>query len=213
MSTVNLGLLARVDAGRTSLTERLLHAVGAIDKIGSVDEGSTQTDSLALERSRGITIKAAVVSFEVAGVAVNLINIPGHPDFAAEVESAERARRRRAGGLGRRRGPGANQGVRTHAYTEPDDFAERFGGQHLPAAARRLRPRSSHGTRRCRGQAPLATLCDSVSDRSGPDKRIRLATDLLSSPLRLLMAGPDEEALLRDRKGIDDIKDLVYVLR
>jgi ribosomal protection tetracycline resistance protein len=47
MSTVNLGVLAHVDAGRTSLTEWLLHAVGAIDKIGSVDEGSTKTDSLA----------------------------------------------------------------------------------------------------------------------------------------------------------------------
>src|ERR671911_2724945 len=86
MSTLNLGILAHVDAGKTSLTERLLHAAGVIDEIGSVDDGSTQTDSLALERRRGITIKSAVVSFAVGGVTVNLIDTPGHPDFIAEVE-------------------------------------------------------------------------------------------------------------------------------
>jgi ribosomal protection tetracycline resistance protein len=85
-STLNLGILAHVDAGKTSLTERLLHAAGVIDEIGSVDDGSTQTDSLALERQRGITIKSAVVSFVVDGVTVNLIDTPGHPDFIAEVE-------------------------------------------------------------------------------------------------------------------------------
>jgi ribosomal protection tetracycline resistance protein len=84
--TLNLGILAHVDAGKTSLTERLLHAAGVIDEIGSVDDGSTQTDSLALERQRGITIKAAVVSFDVGGTTVNLIDTPGHPDFIAEVE-------------------------------------------------------------------------------------------------------------------------------
>lgn len=86
MSTLNLGILAHVDAGKTSLTERLLHAAGVIDEVGSVDGGSTQTDSLALERQRGITIKSAVVSFVVDGVTVNLIDTPGHPDFIAEVE-------------------------------------------------------------------------------------------------------------------------------
>jgi ribosomal protection tetracycline resistance protein len=84
--TLNLGILAHVDAGKTSLTERLLFAAGVIDAIGSVDDGSTQTDSLALERQRGITIKSAVVSFTVADVTVNLIDTPGHPDFIAEVE-------------------------------------------------------------------------------------------------------------------------------
>lgn len=83
---LNLGILAHVDAGKTSLTERLLHSVGVIDEIGSVDDGSTQTDSLALERQRGITIKSAVVSFAVDDVTVNLIDTPGHPDFIAEVE-------------------------------------------------------------------------------------------------------------------------------
>ncbi|MEV8371422.1 translation factor GTPase family protein [Kribbella sp. NPDC056861] len=88
MRTLNLGILAHVDAGKTSLTERLLYAAGVIDEVGSVDDGSTQTDSLALERQRGITIKSAVVSFAIDDVTVNLIDTPGHPDFIAEVERA-----------------------------------------------------------------------------------------------------------------------------
>ncbi|MFE0256821.1 GTP-binding protein [Streptomyces sp. NPDC059010] len=86
MHLLNLGILAHVDAGKTSLTERLLHSAGVIDEIGSVDAGNTQTDSLALERQRGITIKSAVVSFALGDVTVNLIDTPGHPDFIAEVE-------------------------------------------------------------------------------------------------------------------------------
>ena len=86
MRTLNLGILAHVDAGKTTLTERLLHNSGVIDELGSVDDGNTQTDTLALERARGITIKAAVVSFVAGDVAVNLIDTPGHPDFIAEVE-------------------------------------------------------------------------------------------------------------------------------
>jgi len=81
-----LGILAHVDAGKTTLTERLLFAAGVIDEVGSVDDGNTQTDTLALERQRGITIKSAVVSFAVGDVTVNLIDTPGHPDFIAEVE-------------------------------------------------------------------------------------------------------------------------------
>ncbi len=88
MKLLNLGILAHVDAGKTSLTERLLYTAGVIDEIGSVDDGSTQTDSLALERQRGITIKSAVVSFAIGDITVNLIDTPGHPDFIAEVERA-----------------------------------------------------------------------------------------------------------------------------
>jgi ribosomal protection tetracycline resistance protein len=84
--TLNLGILAHVDAGKTTLTERLLYAAGVIDVLGSVDDGSTQTDTLALERQRGITIKSAVVSFAIDDVTINLIDTPGHPDFIAEVE-------------------------------------------------------------------------------------------------------------------------------
>jgi ribosomal protection tetracycline resistance protein len=84
--TLNLGILAHVDAGKTTLTERLLYDSGVIDQLGAVDAGTTQTDSLPLERRRGITIKSAVASFPVGDVAVNLIDTPGHPDFIAEVD-------------------------------------------------------------------------------------------------------------------------------
>ncbi|HZZ89250.1 MAG TPA: translation factor GTPase family protein [Caulobacteraceae bacterium] len=86
MRCLNLGILAHVDAGKTSLTERLLFEAGVIDAVGSVDAGDTQTDTLALERARGITIRAAVVSFAIGGTTINLIDTPGHPDFIAEVE-------------------------------------------------------------------------------------------------------------------------------
>src|SRR6476661_1977304 len=86
MRTLNLGILAHVDAGKTTLTERLLFSTGAIDHVGSVDAGTTQTDSLDLERERGITIRSAVASFLVGDLAVNLVDTPGHPDFIAEVE-------------------------------------------------------------------------------------------------------------------------------
>lgn len=84
--TLNLGILAHVDAGKTSLTERLLYHAGVVTEIGSVDAGTTRTDSMALERRRGITIRSAVASFAVRDTAVNLIDTPGHPDFIAEVD-------------------------------------------------------------------------------------------------------------------------------
>ena len=83
---LNLGVLAHVDAGKTSLTERLLFETGAIAALGSVDTGTTQTDTLPLEQQRGITIRAAVASFTWNDLQVNLIDTPGHPDFIAEVE-------------------------------------------------------------------------------------------------------------------------------
>ena len=128
--TLNLGILAHVDAGKTTLTERLLYAAGVIDEIGSVDDGTTQTDSLALERQRGITIKSAVVSF---------VDRRRHrqPDRHARPPGlhrrggtgAERARRRRAGDLGGRRRPA------------PDPRAD------AGAAAAARSPRSSSSTR------------------------------------------------------------------
>jgi small GTP-binding protein len=83
-----LGNLGACRCGKTTLTERLLFTAGVIDEIGSIGDGSTQTDTLELERQRGITIKSAVASFSVGGVTVNLIDTPGHPDFIAEVERA-----------------------------------------------------------------------------------------------------------------------------
>lgn len=88
MQVLNIGILAHVDAGKTSLTERLLFDTGAIARLGSVDSGSTQTDSGAIERRRGITIRTAVASFTVGELQVNLIDTPGHSDFIAEVERA-----------------------------------------------------------------------------------------------------------------------------
>ncbi|MEI2730427.1 MAG: translation factor GTPase family protein [Dermatophilaceae bacterium] len=86
MPFLNLGILAHVDAGKTSLTERLLYEAGVLDAPGSVDKGTTRTDSMDLERRRGITIRAAVTSFDLGAVTVNVLDTPGHPDFIAEVE-------------------------------------------------------------------------------------------------------------------------------
>src|SRR5207244_5847777 len=91
MAIVNIGILAHVDAGKTTLTERILFETGVIKVVGSVDEGTTQTDTLELERARGITIKSAVVSFQLNQLKVNLIDTPGHGDFVAEVERSLRA--------------------------------------------------------------------------------------------------------------------------
>ncbi|MCE6996057.1 TetM/TetW/TetO/TetS family tetracycline resistance ribosomal protection protein [Saccharothrix sp. S26] len=86
-------MLAHVDAGKTSLTERLLFDRGRIPRLGSVDAGDTQTDSGELERRRGITIRSAVAWFALpdpvlGDLQVNLVDTPGHPDFIAEVERA-----------------------------------------------------------------------------------------------------------------------------
>ncbi|WP_433858733.1 tetracycline resistance ribosomal protection protein Otr(A) [Streptomyces kronopolitis] len=86
--TLNIGILAHVDAGKTSLTERLLFDAGALARLGSVDAGDTSTDSGELERLRGITIRSAVAPFTAGGVRINLIDTPGHADFIAEVERA-----------------------------------------------------------------------------------------------------------------------------
>ncbi|MEH1124998.1 translation factor GTPase family protein [Micromonospora sp. CPCC 206061] len=83
---VNLGIVAHVDAGKTSLTERLLFEAGVLDEPGSVDAGTTRTDSMELERQRGITIRSAVTSFAIDDLTINLLDTPGHPDFIAEVE-------------------------------------------------------------------------------------------------------------------------------
>ncbi|PFR44964.1 elongation factor G [Bacillus thuringiensis] len=90
MTTINIGIVAHVDAGKTSLTERILYETNVIKEIGRVDSGNTQTDSMELERQRGITIKASVVSFFIDDVKVNVIDTPGHADFIAEVERSFR---------------------------------------------------------------------------------------------------------------------------
>lgn len=82
----NIGIFAHVDAGKTTLSEQLLAHAGAIRTRGSVDAGTTHTDLLSVERRRGISVKATCVRLEHRGVAVNLIDTPGHVDFMAEIE-------------------------------------------------------------------------------------------------------------------------------
>ena len=88
LKSLNLGIVAHVDAGKTSLTERLLFDNGIINKLGNVDAGDTRTDTHAIEKQRGITIQSAVVSFMLNDTIVNLIDTPGHSDFISEVERA-----------------------------------------------------------------------------------------------------------------------------
>ena len=82
----NIGIFAHVDAGKTTLSEQLLVHAGAVRQKGSVDSGTAHTDTLPVERRRGISVKATCVSFEWKGVQINLIDTPGHVDFSAEVE-------------------------------------------------------------------------------------------------------------------------------
>lgn len=84
----NIGILAHVDSGKTTLTEQLLFLMGAIRTAGSVDSGTAATDSLSIERQRGISVRTAGASAEYKGVTVNIIDTPGHVDFAGEVERA-----------------------------------------------------------------------------------------------------------------------------
>ena len=85
MKIINIGILAHVDAGKTTLTESLLYTSGAIAEQGNVDKGTTRTDTMFLERQRGITIQAAVTSFQWHRCKVNIVDTPGHMDFLAEV--------------------------------------------------------------------------------------------------------------------------------
>ena len=84
----NIGIMAHVDSGKTTLTEQLLFQTGAIRTAGSVDEGTTATDSLAVEKQRGISVRTATASTFWKGVTINIIDTPGHIDFAGEVERA-----------------------------------------------------------------------------------------------------------------------------
>lgn len=84
----NIGILAHVDSGKTTLSEQLLYLTGAIRSLGSVDAGTAATDSLSVEKQRGISVRTATASAEWKGVTINIIDTPGHIDFAGEVERA-----------------------------------------------------------------------------------------------------------------------------
>lgn len=85
-TALNIGLLAHVDAGKTTVTEKFLCLSGQTRTAGSVDEGTTRTDFLSVERERGISVRSAVTALSWKGRDINLIDTPGHVDFAAEVE-------------------------------------------------------------------------------------------------------------------------------
>jgi len=86
----NIGIIAHIDGGKTTTTERLLFYTGKIHKIGSVDEGTTTTDSMIQERERGITIQSACITTFFKNYRINIIDTPGHVDFTAEVERSLR---------------------------------------------------------------------------------------------------------------------------
>lgn len=82
----NIGIFAHVDAGKTTLTENILYCGGSIKYMGRVDEGTAHTDSMDIERQRGISVTAAAASVKWKGMQINIIDTPGHVDFTAEVE-------------------------------------------------------------------------------------------------------------------------------
>ena len=86
----NIGIIAHIDAGKTTTTERIMFYTGLTHRIGSVDDGTTVTDWMVQERERGITIVSAAVSAEWKGYQVNIIDTPGHIDFTAEVQRSLR---------------------------------------------------------------------------------------------------------------------------
>src|SRR5512140_3169669 len=86
----NIGIIAHIDAGKTTTAERILFYTGKTHRIGSVDEGTTVTDWMAQERERGITIVSAAISAEWKGYQINIIDTPGHIDFTAEVQRSLR---------------------------------------------------------------------------------------------------------------------------
>ena len=86
----NIGIVAHIDAGKTTTTERILYYTGKIHAIGEVHEGDTTTDWMVQERERGITITSAAISCEWKGCKINLIDTPGHVDFTMEVERSLR---------------------------------------------------------------------------------------------------------------------------
>lgn len=86
----NIGIIAHIDAGKTTTTERILYYTGKTYRLGNVDDGTTVTDWMAQERERGITIVSAAVTAEWKGHRINLIDTPGHIDFTAEVQRSLR---------------------------------------------------------------------------------------------------------------------------
>lgn len=90
MKRLNVGIFAHVDAGKTTTTEHILFESGRTRELGSVDEGTALTDSMDIERQRGISVRSALTSFHWNGAQINLVDTPGHVDFLSEVERSLR---------------------------------------------------------------------------------------------------------------------------
>ena len=86
----NIGIMAHIDAGKTTTTERILFYSGKIHKIGEIDDGAATMDFMKQEQERGITIGSAAITTQWKGYQINIIDTPGHVDFTAEVERSLR---------------------------------------------------------------------------------------------------------------------------
>ena len=180
--TRNIGIMAHIDAGKTTLSERLLFVAGRTHKMGEVHDGAAVMDWMDLERERGITITSAVTSFAWRGHELHLIDTPGHVDFTVEVERSLRvldgavavfdavARRRAA----ERDGLAAGRPVRaSHASPSPT----RWTGWAPTSRRRSPRCESTSPTtpsRRCSGR--------SVARRTSPGWRILWRAGRCASP-------------------------------
>ena len=103
----NIGIMAHIDAGKTTTTERILYYTGRTHKLGEVHEGAATMDWMAQEQERGITITSAATTAEWRDHRINIIDTPGHVDFTVEVERSLARARRRGRGLRLRRGRAA----------------------------------------------------------------------------------------------------------
>ena len=150
--TRNIGIMAHIDAGKTTTTERILYYTGKAYKIGEVHEGTAQMDWMAQERERGITITSAATTCQWKGHWINIIDTPGHVDFTVEVERSPARARRCRRGLRRRRGGRAAVRDRVapgRPLRRPAHLLRQQDGPH----GRRLRAHGGHD-RRPSGRQP-----------------------------------------------------------
>ena len=156
----NIGIVAHIDAGKTTVSERFLFYSGRIHKIGEVHDGEAQMDWMPQERERGITITAAATSFAWRNHEIHLIDTPGHVDFTIEVERIAARARRRGGGVRRRLGRRAAVGDGVAPGRQVPRAAHRLHQQDGPRRRRlrrggRARSASGWARSRCRSSCPI----------------------------------------------------------
>ncbi len=169
----NIGIIAHIDAGKTTTTEHLLYYAGAKHKLGGVDEGTTETDYDPEEQERGITIYSACIPFNWRDCTINLIDTPGHVDFTAEVERcAARARRlrRRLRRAERRRGPVGDGLAAGRQVPGAAPGLHQQDGRGRRQFRERRRPRSANAWKaiRCRSSSPSAAAPSRTARRRSP---------------------------------------------